>query len=113
MSGQFNPILALSILSAGALVAERFVTHAGAQAGAAVNTLGVARAKADAIGEAVPVDVLGTAIVESGGAIAVGAALETDATGRAVTKAAGPTVARALRAAAGAGERIEVLLIPN
>lgn len=113
MSRQFIPVLTLSLVATGALAAERFVTHAGAQAGAAARTLGVARAKADAAGEAVPVDVLGTAVVEAGAAIAVGAQLETDANGRAVTKAAGPAVAVALQAAGAAGEFIEVLLIPN
>lgn len=113
MSRQFTSLLALTVLSTGAIGAERFVTHAGGQAGAAVRTLGIARSKADEAGEIVPVDVIGTAVIETGGAIALGAKLETDAQGRAVTFAAGTHVATALQAAAGAGEFIEVLLVPN
>ncbi len=109
---QFVPILTLSRIATGAITAERFVTPAGAQAGAAVNTLGVARSDA-ATGAVLPIDVLGTAIVTAGGAIADGALVETDATGRAVTRTAGPIVGRALQAASAAGARIEVLLIPN
>lgn len=109
---QFFPLLPLSRIAAGAITAERFVTPTGTQAGAAVNTLGVARSDATT-GQVLPVDVLGTAIVTAGGAIADGALIETDATGRAVTRSAGPIVARALQAAAAAGARIEVLLIPN
>lgn len=113
MSRQSISLLTLSVVSAGAVAAGRFVTHTGAQAGAAANTLGVTRSAVAAANETVPVDVIGTAVVESGAAIAAGAALETDASGRAVTKASGPTVARALQAASAAGEFIEVLLIPN
>lgn len=112
MSRQNQPCCPLSVTASGAVTEARFVTHAGAQAGAAANTLGVARFTA-ADKEAVTVDHLGTAIVETGGAIAAGGAIETDANGKAVAKAAGPAVARALQAAGGAGEFIEVTLIPN
>ncbi len=109
---QFIPVLTLPIVATGAITAERFVTPAGAQAGAGVNALGVARSDA-ASGQSLPVDVLGTAIVTAGAAIAAGALVETDATGRAITRSAGAIVGRALQAAAAAGARIEVLLIPN
>lgn len=114
MSKQSIPVLTLTVAAAGVIAAHRFVTPAGAQAGADANTLGVSRVAAAAAGEKIPVDVLGTTIVEAGAAIAAGATLETDATGRAVTWAtAGGKVGIALEAAAGAGEFIEVLLIPN
>lgn len=109
---QSIPLLTLSKIASGVIAAERFTTYAGAQAGAAANTQGVARSAAS-IGEAYPVDVIGTATVESGAAVANGAAIETDASGRAITRTSGPTVARALQAATAAGQRIEVLLIPN
>lgn len=114
MSGQFVPVLTLSAIATGAIVAERFVNTALAQAGAQANTLGVARSDA-AVGAVCPVDSLGTAIVQSGAAIAAGAALETDANGRAVTRTTGPTVARMApgEVATAAGQRIEVILIPN
>jgi len=112
MSMQAISIFTLSVVAAGAITKHRFVTHGNTQAGAAANTLGVARTAA-APNEGLTVDVIGTAVVEAGAAIAAGAAIETDATGRAVTKAAGVTVGRALQAATAAGDFIEVLLIQN
>ena len=114
MSRQSQQLLALSLTATGAIGEYRFVSAAVAQAGAAVNTFGVARMAA-AIGETIPVDAVGTAIVESGAAIAAGALVETDASGRAVTRSAGPIVARVLpgQSASAAGQFIEVLLIPN
>jgi hypothetical protein len=107
-------ILALTAVATSAVTAARFVTHAGAHAGAAANTLGVSRTDA-AVGQAFSVDVIGTAVVEAGGAIAAGAAVETDAQGRAVTKNAGPTVARLApgESAVQAGDLVEVILIAN
>ena len=109
---QFTPVLTLPILAAGAIAAERFVSVAGIQAGAAANTLGVSRSAA-ASGAFLPVDAIGTAIVEAGAAVAQYALLETNASGQGITRSAGPIVARALQAATAAGQRIEVLLIPN
>ncbi len=112
MSMQSISILTLSIVASGAITKHRFVTPGNTQAGAGVNTLGVAREDAT-LNAGLAIDVVGTAIVEAGGAIAAGAAVETDATGRAVTKTTGVTVGRALQAAAAAGDFIEVLLIQN
>lgn len=113
MSAQAISLLTLTVALTGTVAAHRFVTPAGAQAGADANTLGVARAGGIS-GEKVPVDVIGTAVVEAGAAIAAGATLETDASGRAVTWAtSGPKVGIALQAASGAGVMIEVLLLPN
>lgn len=112
MSQQSIPVMALTATASGAVVAGRFVTVAGAQAGAAANTLGVARFGV-ASGEAVTVDVLGTAAVEAGAAITAGDALETDANGKAITRVAGPVVGRALQTASGAGAFVEAVLIPN
>jgi hypothetical protein len=109
---QSFPILTLPRKALAVITAERFVSPTGAVATAAGNTAGVARSNA-AVGETFPVDVLGTAIVQAAAAIADGAEIEVGAAGQAVTKSAGKVVARALQAAAGAGSRIEVLLIPN
>ncbi len=114
MSRQAQPVLAVAVTASGAIAEYRFVTPACAQAGAAGNTLGVARfAAADK--EAVTVDVIGTAIVETGGVIADGGLVETDASGRAVAKAAGVTVARLMpgQSSAAAGQFVEALLLPN
>ncbi len=113
MSKQNIPILTLTHRLTGTVAQYRFVTPAGAQAGADANTLGVARV-AGVSGEDIPVDTLGTAIVEAGAAIAAGATLKSDASGRGITwVTAGAKVAIALQAATAAGEFIEVLLIPN
>lgn len=113
MSQQHTPILTLTVAAAGIIAANRFVTPAGAQAGADANALGVARTAAIA-GDKIPVDVYGTAVVEAGAAIAAGATVKSDATGRAITWAtAGAKIGIALEAATAAGQFIEVLFIPN
>lgn len=106
-------ILTLPFVASGAVTANRFITPAGAQAGADVNTFGVSRAT-QANGERGSADVLGTATVEAGAAVAVGATIKSDASGRAITwVTSGAKVGLALEAAAQAGDMIEVLLIPN
>lgn len=113
MSMQSVSLLTLTQTLSGTVAAHRFVTWAGAQAGADANTMGVART-AGVSGEKVSIDVMGTAIVESGAAVTAGSQLESDASGRAINWAtSGPVIGRALQAAAGAGEFIEVVLIPN
>lgn len=114
MGAQNISLLKLTVGAAGAIAANRFVTPAGAQAGADANTLGVSEFAAGAAGEKIPVTALGTAVVEAGAAVAAGATLKSDASGRAITWAAsGAKVAIALEAAAGAGSFFEVLLVPN
>lgn len=113
MSQQSIALLTLTAALAGTVAANRFVTPAGAQAGADANTLGVARS-AGVASDKVSVDVLGTAIVEAGAAVSAGATLKSDASGRAITwVTSGAKVAVALEAASAAGQFIEVLLIPN
>ncbi len=114
MGRQFHSIFTLTATASGTISAHRFVANDSSQAGNAANTMGVARTDA-ADGEALPVDMLGTAIVEAGAVIAAGAAVQTDANGRAITKAAGPTVARLMpgESAGAVGDLIEVILIPN
>mgnify|MGYP007071629691 CR=1 FL=1 len=113
MSTQAIAVLTLTTALTGTVAAQRFVTPAGAQAGADANTLGVTRL-AGVSGDKVPLDVLGTATVEAGAAVAAGASLKSDASGRAITWAtSGAKVGIALEAAGAAGNMIEVLLIPN
>jgi Uncharacterized conserved protein (DUF2190) len=127
MSRQALPIFTLSALATTVLIAERFVSQSGAGTTngtlttinvaqtilAATNTLGVVR-QAAAIGDKVTVDILGTAIVEAGGAITAGATVSSDTVGRAITWATGAAkVGMALQSASAAGQFIEVLLIPN
>lgn len=103
-------LLALSVIAAAAITAERFVTGTGAVAGAGARALGVAQTSA-ASGEIFAVDVIGTAVITAGGVIAKDAAIEVGTAGKGITKSSGVTVARALQAAAADGDRIEVLLI--
>ena len=114
MSRQALPSVTLSLTATGAIAEYRFVNTAVAQAGAASNTFGVARMAA-AIGECIPVDAVGTAVVETGAALAAGTLVATDALGRAVAWSAGAAVARVLpgQVATAAGQFVEVLLIPN
>ncbi len=112
MSRQNISLLTLSVVLAGAVTACRFVKN-GVQCGADDSALGVTRTNG-AVGETVPVDILGTAVVETGGAFGKDDALKVDANGRAVVWAvSGAYVARALEASTGAGQFVEVLLIPN
>lgn len=113
MSYQNTPILTLTAAATGTIAANRFVTPAGAQAGADANTLGVSRLAAVS-GDKIPVDVLGTTTVEAGAAVSAGATVKADSSGRAITWAtSGAKVGLALEAAGAAGAMIEVLLIPN
>ncbi len=113
MSRQASPILAVTRTASGTIAANRFVTPAGAQAGADANTLGVSRV-AGVSGDRMTIDVVGTAIVEAGAAVSAGATIKSDASGRAITWAtSGARVGIALDAAGAAGEFIEVLLVPN
>lgn len=113
MSNSSISILTLPLVAASAIVASRFVTPVGAQAGADANTLGVANSAA-ATGEKFPTVVIGTAVVEAGAAIAAGATLKSDTSGRAITWAtSGAKVAIAIEAATAAGQFIEVLLVGN
>ena len=109
---QNTSLLTLPVKCTAAVTRERFVTGAGAHAAAAGRALGVTQVDG-AIGDIVNADTLGTTIVTAGAAIALDAAIEVGANGKAVTLAAGTKVARALKAAAADGDRIEILLIPN
>jgi len=113
MSFNSTPVLPLTIAATGTITAHRFATAAGAQAGADANAIGVARSSAVA-GDRLPVDSIGTAVVETGGAISVGATVKSDASGRAITWAAsGARLGIALEASTAAGQFIEVRLIDN
>lgn len=114
MGKQSNSLFALAVAATAQITAQRFVTGAGVTATAAGNTLGVARSDG-AIGDQVPVDVLGTALVTAGGPIAANAAVEVGANGKAVVLAAGKTVGRLApgSSALADGDVVEVILIPN
>ena len=113
MSQNSISLLCIPTRLTGAVVANRFVTSVGAQTAADGNALGIAR-NAGTIGELAPVDVEGTATVETGAAIALGATVKADASGRAITWiTSGARVGIALEAATAAGQFIEIRLIQN
>lgn len=94
-------LLTLAILATGVVRPCRFVTFAGAEAGANGDAFGVSQSAA-AIGEMIPTDVIGTAIVEAGAAFSGGDYLSSDSQGRAIkATAAGITSAVVAGAAAG------------
>lgn len=108
---QKTVIFSMTAIASAAITAARFVgMMTGAPCAAAAKAQGVSQSDA-AVGEAVAVDVLGTTIVESGGAFAAGTALKSDATGRAIDQAgAGVIAAYAVTAATAAGQKVEILL---
>lgn len=113
MAQQSIPVLTKTVILSGTVGQARFITPAGAQAGADANTLGVTRS-AGVSGDPVAVDMLGTATVEAGAAVAAGATVKADASGRAITWAtSGAKVGVALEASSAAGQFIEVMLVPN
>ena len=116
MSGSNGSIstLALTVIATAVLAGNRFVTQGGGYAAAGGLVFGVARTPGN-VGDPVPVDVTGTAIVEAGAAISKDAALMVDASGRVVAlSGAGKfPVGRACEAAGAAGDFIEVLLVPS
>lgn len=112
MAASSTNTLVLNVVATATLTQFRAVTVAGAQAGAAANSLGPCM-NGGVSGDAVPVVALGTGIGEAGAAITAGSLLETDAQGRYITRASGAIVGRALTAAGAAGDQIELLIIPN
>lgn len=109
-------ILTLSVFSAAALATNRFVSTTLGVPAAGAACSGVTRHAVDGAGQLMPLDVLGTVIVETGDAIPAGSAIQCDASGRAIPLGAGQRVARMAPGQAGAtaaGQYVEVVLHPN
>ena len=108
-----NPILILSVAAAALVLADRAVGQDGNYTAAGTACFGISGEDAPAIGSQISVDTLGTSVATAGGAIAKDALLEVGANGQLVTLAAGVAVARAMQAAAAAGDKLEVFLLPK
>lgn len=109
-----NPILTVTVAAAAVIAANRYVQGDGNYPAANGPALGVTRTSSAAAGDALPVDVLGTTIVESGGVVTAGNPVMVDAAGRVLNRTSTNTiVARALSSASALGQLVEVLLIPN
>ncbi len=109
---QQRPVLEFPVVAAGAIARKRFVTYQRAQAQDGQRALGVSDYEA-AQGKLCNLVVLGTTVVEAGGAVGVGDEVQSDAQGRAILRAAGVSNGRAVQAASAAGQMIEILLIKN
>lgn len=108
----FNELV-LSLQATAAIAQYQPVQASGAPAVAAGNAIGFANTAAVS-GQLVPVAAGGTALAVAGAAITAGALVEVHTTvTQVVTKSSGVSIGRALNAAAGAGDVIEVFLIPN
>lgn len=107
-------LLTLSMQLSGTVSANRFLATDMTQAGLGANTYGATRTNGVS-GEVVPVDVLGTTIIETGGAILAGAKVQSDANGRAITIDTGVVTGRLApgESATAAGQFVEVILIVN
>lgn len=113
MSRNSTPLLTLTLTLSGTVAQSRFVTPAGAQTVADGNAIGVSRV-AGVTGEKIPVDTIGTSVVETGGAFAAGVTLKSDASGRAIQWAtSGARTAISLEASGAAGQFVEVRLLSN
>ncbi|SCW56153.1 Uncharacterized conserved protein [Sphingobium faniae] len=108
---QKTVIFSMSQIATAAVATARFVGMlTGAHCAAAAKALGVSQYAA-ASGEAFAVDVLGTTIVEAGGAIAAKGPVKSDANGKAIAQAgAGEILGYAVTAATADGQKIEILL---
>ena len=108
-------ILTLTAIAAASVADNRFIKTDGTYPTAGGLPLGVTRCDGST-GDPIPVDVLGTTVVEAGAAIAIDATLMVTATGKAITHDGDGdkhAVGRALEASTGDGSLIEILLIPT
>lgn len=111
MQGSIS-LLALSVVAGGARATARGLTGAGAYPSAGAGIRGVSRTSAAASGDLVPVDVIGTTLMEAGAAVTAQVAVMADATGRVIPwTATNVVIGYALSAAAAAGDIVEVLLV--
>jgi hypothetical protein len=113
-----NPSIAtltLTVIATAALENGRAVNQAGAYPAAGGLAFGITRSDA-AIGDPTPVDVMGTATVQSGAAFAKDVPLMVGTTGRLIAHDGDGdkhAVARSMEAATAADQLVEVLLVPS
>ena len=110
MQGSIS-LLVLNVTAGGALAVGRGVTGAGAYPSTGAGIRGVTRTSAGASGDLVPVDVIGTALMEAGGTVTLNGPVMCDSSGRAVDRTStNVIVGYALSAAGAAGVFVEVAL---
>lgn len=112
MAAGFTSVQALTIRATGNITANRGITLAGAPAGAGVN--GAIARTSGVSGDLITVDVLGTTVAEAGAALATpNIPLEFNASNQVIAATAGKVIGRTVGTASGAGELLEIFLIPN
>ena len=107
-------LLTLTVTAAAALAANRFVKTAGIYPTAGGLALGVTRCDGG-VGDLVPIDVLGTAVVQAGAAIALDVPVMVTADGKVIAHDGDGdkhAVGRSLEAAIDGG-LVEILLVPT
>ncbi|WP_051775586.1 capsid cement protein [Paenibacillus tyrfis] len=109
MTTQYNPGHTLTRKTSANVEEYRFVTAAGAQAGAGAAAIGVSLTGA-AAGGSITVATSGSVPVIAGATIAVGDQLASDAQGRAVPAASGNVILSVALEVATVGQDTEVLL---
>jgi len=112
MTSQNHSLFALTLPLTRGVRANTFVDLSGGPAAAGGYAYGVSQV-AGRPGEAIAVDVLGTAQVVAGEALTVGISVQVGADGTAVPATTGKVVGRAVQAAEESGDLVEILLIPN
>ncbi len=115
MSQQALTLLSQSVVCPSLVTVRRFVDFTGAQAVTlGQNVLGVAEQACTVINTAIPVAVIGTAIVEAGGVLSAGEAVVSDASGRAVVQTLSTQSLAGYvmpgQSASAAGQFVEILL---
>lgn len=112
---QFYPQQTITLIPNGVINPNRFVDLGGSQAELGEAARGITHDGASAGEKAVPVIVLGTAVIEAGAAFDAGVNLSSDAQGRAIltTEASDYTInAISVEAATAAGDFVEVIVVP-
>lgn len=115
MSKSNIALLTLTVIATAAVAGNRCVTSAGTYPADGGLPLGVSRSDG-AINDPIPVDVLGTAIVEAGAAITADVPVMVTATGKVIAHDGDGdkhAIGRSMEAAAGDGSLLEILLVPS
>lgn len=110
-SNSKSPVQTLTVVSAATLKANRAVGRNGHYAAPGEHCFGMTDSSGE-IGAHIAVDVLGTSYATSGAAISDDQLLQVGNDGKLVPKTSGKAVARAMSAASGADETIEIFLLP-
>jgi len=109
------PILTLTVIASAALQNARAVTQAGAYPAAGGLAFGITRTDG-AVGDPVPVDVQGTAIVQAGATFSKDVPLMVGTDGKLIAHDGDGdkhAVARSMEAATAVDQLVEVLLVPS